>query len=174
MKIRTVNAEDLTNVYCLHMDAFAEDERELVAQLALDLLRDETAEPILALVAEKDDRIVGCAIFSCVTIQAGTPSIAAILAPLAVASKHQRAGVGSALVRHGLATLRSQGVGLVLVYGNPTYYSRFGFAAGHQVVAPFPLKYPDAWMACELAEGLFQAAKGSATCAKSLSRPEYW
>lgn len=175
MKIRTVNAEDLPNVYDLHLDAFGEEEGELVAQLALDLLRDDTAEPILSLVAEKDDRIVGCVIYSCVTIHNGGPlEKTVILAPLAVASKQQRAGVGSALVRHGLAVLRSQGVGLVLVYGNPQYYSRFGFAAGHQIVAPFPLKYPDAWMACELTDGLFNSVKGLAECALSISRPEYW
>ena len=57
------------------------------------------------------------------------------LAPLAVLPAAQRQGVGSALVREGLARCRAAGYAIVVVLGDPAYYSRFGFvdAAGHQV-----------------------------------------
>ncbi len=172
--IRTVNANDLDAIYRLHMDAFDEDERESVAQMAVDLLRDESNKALNAFVAVEEGHVVGCVIFSCVKVHGSVPVNASILAPLVVSKEHQRAGIGSDLVKHGLAVLKSQGVGLVFVYGDPNYYSRFGFAASHQVAAPYPLKYPEAWMACELSEGMIDSVTGEAMCASALSRPEYW
>jgi len=57
-----------------------------------------------------------------------TPEIkGAVLAPLAVRPEFQAKGVGSVLVRHGLKRLKSDGYDLVVVLGDPDYYSRFGF-----------------------------------------------
>ena len=52
---------------------------------------------------------------------------------------HQRAGIGSALVRTGLAIAERTDRGLVVVLGNPAYYGRFGFlSSGAQgVIDPF-------------------------------------
>jgi putative acetyltransferase len=174
LKIRTVDLEDSSDLYRLHLDAFAEEEREAVAQLAIALLTDETAKPLLALAVEDQGRAVGCVIFSRVEIHGSESTRAAILAPLAVDSSHQRQGLGSELVRHGLGTLLEEGMDLVLVYGNPNYYSRFGFTSNHHVSAPFPLEYPEAWMACELTKGVISHSSGTAVCAKSISHPEYW
>jgi putative acetyltransferase len=172
--IRMIERDDIDPVYRLHVDAFGEDEHDNVAQLAVDLLREGSAKPDNAFVALKKNRIVGCVIFSCIDIQGSAPVKAMILAPLAVSSKHQRAGIGTALVQHGLAILRSQGVDILFVYGDPNYYSRFGFATGHQVAAPFPLKYPRGWLACELTENALPSTSCMAKCVKALCRPEYW
>ena len=48
------------------------------------------------------------------------------LAPMAVVPKHQRKGIGSALVREGLQQCRQQGFSAVVVLGHPEYYPRFG------------------------------------------------
>jgi putative acetyltransferase len=50
------------------------------------------------------------------------------LAPLAVLPEYHRRGIGSALIRAGLAACRRQGAAWVIVLGNPAYYGRFGFA----------------------------------------------
>ncbi len=51
------------------------------------------------------------------------------LGPLSVIPNRQRSGIGSALVRSGLAQLLEIGaVGVVLV-GDPAYYGRLGFSA---------------------------------------------
>ena len=83
------------------------------------------------------------------------------LAPMAVAPARQRAGIGSALVRDGLARCRRQGVEAVFVVGHPAYYPRFGFslASGFGITCEFEV--PDeAFMALELAPGALRGRTG--------------
>lgn len=49
------------------------------------------------------------------------------LAPIAVHPERQGLGIGSALVREGLARAAAGGWDAVLVLGDPAYYERFGF-----------------------------------------------
>ena len=74
-----------------------------------------------------------------------------VLSPLAVMPEHQKRGIGSALVRHGLKALAEQSVPLVFLEGDPRYYARFGFAPGDDQGFRKPsLRIPD---------GGFQAIK---------------
>jgi putative acetyltransferase len=82
--------------------------------------------PALALVAELEGDVVGHVMFTTSTVE-GTNATILILSPLAVQPEHQRQGVGSALVREGLRRCEAHGVPLVIVEGDPRYYSRFGF-----------------------------------------------
>ena len=61
------------------------------------------------------------------------------LAPLAVAPAHQGRGIGSRLVRTGLAALQARGAGGCVVLGEPAYYGRFGFAALPMLVCAWPV-----------------------------------
>jgi putative acetyltransferase len=82
----------------------------------------------IALVAERDHRVVGHVLFSPVTlVEVPQPSFASGLAPLAVMPEAQGQGIGSALVRAGLARCRAVGHAFVVVLGSPVYYGRFGF-----------------------------------------------
>jgi len=54
---------------------------------------------------------------------------ALLLGPLAVLPEIQGAGVGKALVRHGLAKARDLGHEAVLLVGDAPYYAHFGFDA---------------------------------------------
>ena len=103
----------------VHENAFDQSEGETVSQLAIDLLEDKTALPILSLVAERDNEIIGNIIFSSVNI-AGVEGVSAyILAPLAVTRFAQRSGIGTQLINKGLETLKERGAEIVIVYGDP-------------------------------------------------------
>lgn len=82
----------------------------------------------LSLVAEQDGRLVGHVAFSPAQIAGARGWVG--LGPVSVLPDHQRAGVGSALIRAGLAQLKAGGVAGCVVLGDPGYYCRFGFARG--------------------------------------------
>ncbi len=69
MKIRESVENDKRSIREIHQNAFDQSEGETVSQLAIDLLEDKTALPILSLVAEQDNEIIGNVIFSSVNIE---------------------------------------------------------------------------------------------------------
>lgn len=91
----------------------------------IDALRAAGALTV-SLVAEIEGKVVGHIAFSPVTISDGGDGWYA-LGPIAVGPRWQHRGVGSALVRAGLAALEAlDAQGCVLV-GEPKFYERFGF-----------------------------------------------
>jgi predicted N-acetyltransferase YhbS len=175
MKIRESIQDDKESIRKLHMNAFGAPEGEIVSQLAVNLLEDETALPMLSFVAEQDNEIIGNVIFSSVTIDGAESVSSYILAPLAVAQSSQGQGTGTLLINRGLETLKQRGAGIVLVYGDPDYYTRTGFRSGHNLKPPHKLQYPEeAWMAQEFVEGMLTKTHGTVRCAHSLDSPEYW
>ena len=174
MNIRESKSEDMDSIYRVHNNAFGETEGKLVAQLACDILLDESAKPLLSIVAEDHGEMMASIIFSAVKI-VGNPGFSAyILAPLAVLTAYHRNGIGTKLINHGLKTLKKRGADIVLVLGDPNYYSRTGFKADHRIEPPHKLEYPEAWMALELKPGMLAKVKGLAQCASSLNSPEHW
>ena len=80
----------------------------------------------VSLVAERAGQVVGHIAFSPVTIADGTPGWCG-LGPVSVLPAYQRQGIGSALIREGLAELRRLGARGCCLVGHPDYYPRFGF-----------------------------------------------
>ncbi|MCK6369922.1 MAG: N-acetyltransferase [Gammaproteobacteria bacterium] len=173
LQIREACPADYPSIADVHLDAFGA-EGPTVAELALALLADESARPQLALVAEEDGKVIGSIIFSSVQVDGAKDVTASILAPLAVARGRQRRGVGRELIASGLDVLRRGGANLVFVLGDPRYYERHGFSAGHGVRAPYDLPYPEAWMAQALQGVELDRVSGRLRCARSLDRPELW
>lgn len=155
MTLRPETAADRDAVHALNAAAFGQpDEAELV-----DRLR-EQATPYLALVAEEAGEIVGHIAFTPVTVDGATDVLG--LAPMAVRPDRQRDGIGSELVRAGLAACAEAGAAAVVVLGHPAYYPRFGFAPAHT----FGLRDsygapPEAFMALELTPGALAEATGT-------------
>jgi len=107
-------------VRAVHAASFPSDaEARLVDQLR------DAGRLLVSLVAEVDGAVVGHVAFSPVTAATGVAG--AGLAPVAVAAAHRRRGIAAELVRAGLRACRAAGFGWVVVLGEPTYYSRFGF-----------------------------------------------
>lgn len=156
MRIRAEETPDWTAVHAVHVSAF---ERRAEADL-VDALR-EQAEPVVSLVAERGGPIVGHILFTPVTL-AGRPDLKIMgLAPLGVDPRHQRQGVGSALVRAGLDGCREQGFDAVVVLGHAGYYPRFGFAPSSRFGIGCEYDVPDdAFMVAELRPGALGDASG--------------
>ena len=152
--IRKETAEDIQSIRAIVHAAFgAVGEANLV-----DGLR-RSGALTLSVVAVVGSRIVGHVAFSPVTI-AG-PHLALALAPMAVAPDCQRRGIGSALIRWSLEECRRLQCGVVIVVGEPTYYSRFGFtpASPFGIECPFPVP-PEAFMVLELSHGAASECRG--------------
>ncbi|HWC28936.1 MAG TPA: N-acetyltransferase [Dehalococcoidia bacterium] len=155
LTIRRESASDREAVFRVERDAFGEDTE---AQL-VDALRD-AGRVLLSLVAELDGEIVGHLMFTEMTVESDADVYQAVcLAPLAVATAHQRQGVGGALMRAGLERLREDGHGAVFLLGHPTYYPRFGFRPARE----FDVHYEDdrdAFMGIELRPGALDDVSG--------------
>ena len=157
IEVRIETSADRDAVRRVHEAAFGQrEEADLV-----DRIRDRAAR-YLGLVAVEAGEVVGHIAFSPVTVD-GSDVVALGLAPMAVRPDRQRAGVGAALVRAGLAACREAGAEAVFVLGHPAYYPRFGFApaagrgVGNEYDAP-----PDAFLVVELVSGALDGAGGTA------------
>lgn len=86
---------------------------------------------LVSLVAEAEDELVGHVAISPVTT--GTGQQGAGLAPIAVRENQRGKGIGGQLVRAAIEVTRDAQIGWIVVLGEPTFYSRFGFvrAATH-------------------------------------------
>lgn len=109
----------------VHLKAFRKpDEAALVKRLRqLSLFA-----PQMSIVAELENRIVGHILFSEITVANPQKSLRALaLAPVAVLPRFQGKGIGSLLIKAGIKEMARLGFDVVLVLGEPAYYSRFGF-----------------------------------------------
>lgn len=179
MKLRASNISDNDDIRAIHISAFGAEKGPVIADLAIDLLTDATAMPLLSLVAEEKGQLIGHIIFTKASIFPNNESISAqILGPLAVAPDTQNQGVGGKLIQAGLKQLRQTGVDIVFVLGHPDYYPRTGFtpagANGFEAPYPIPEEHAAAWMVQELKGGLIGQIKGKVRCSEALNQPEHW
>ncbi len=161
------------------MSAFGQKQGQEIVELVNDLLDDETAKPLLSLVAEVDEKLVGHILFTAVRLQPEDQQVSArILAPLAVSSDFQGEGLGGMLITEGLRQLAESGVGLVFVLGHPDYYPKFGFQTagvlGFEAPYPIPSEHADAWMVQELKAGVIGSTEGRVQCSEALNQPQHW
>ena len=105
------------------------DEAELV-----EALRSQDALSV-SLVAVHEGRIVGQVAFSPAEAGGGTAGWFA-LGPVAVLPAHQRAGIGSALIRTGIQAIAELGATGCILTGDPGYYGRFGFTLSPENAPP--------------------------------------
>jgi putative acetyltransferase len=124
----------------------------------------------LSLVAAIGSELIGHILFSEVTVGEREAARGMGLAPMAVLPGHQNHGIGSALVRRGLESLRADGCPFVVVLGHPAYYPRFGFAPAseHGVSSEYDGVPDEAFMLLELATGGLAGVSGVARY-----RPEF-
>ncbi|MBW8446085.1 MAG: N-acetyltransferase [Arenimonas sp.] len=128
MRIRPESAGDEAAIGALTAAAFAGhphsdgSEPQIIERLR------RLGKLTLSLVAEDDGKIVGHVAFSPVTLSGGEGGWYG-LGPISVAPGRQRGGIGSTLIKTGLAKLEAQGASGCALVGEPAYYNRFGFTA---------------------------------------------
>jgi len=112
--------------------------------LAQELSSETTIPSIKSLVAEVDNQVIGYVSYSPIFLKFHSSISGYILAPLAVSPEHRKQGVGSDLIKSGIDILTKEVVDVLMVYGDPAYYGRFGLKEeiGRSLVAPFLLQYP--------------------------------
>ena len=174
MQIRKAKIEDAEGIKNLYLQAFNNLEADTVSNLAVSLLHDSTAN-LAAFVAIDNDAIIAHTTFSPVFLENINEHFGYILAPLAVSPVHQKKRVGSTIVKYGLDTIASSGTSIVFVYGDPQYYSRFGFKSdlAHNFTPPHTLRYPEGWQAMKLNDTVFPEG-GKLRCINSLNNPQLW
>ena len=120
------------------------------------------AQPLLSLVAEVDDIVVGHILFSPVSLDGHPAARLMALAPMAVLPARQRQGIGAALVHTGLERCRELGADAVVVLGHPSFYPRFGFVPAARIGIRCEYDAPDeAFMCVELVPGRLRGMAGT-------------
>lgn len=122
---------------------------------------------VLEFVASDADAIVGHVAFSRLDVATGSQALRAVaLAPLAIAPRWQRHGIGDTIARLALERLQADGEELAVVLGHPAYYARFGFSSllAKLLVAPY---HGEAFMALDLKAGVLDALRWNVTYAKA-------
>ncbi len=174
--IREATNLDRDTIHEVHMSAFDKDEAKSIATLAFNLLNEETNPKTMTLVAEVEGTVVGHVAFSPVTFNSSKSLKGYILAPLGVNAEYQKRRIGSKLVESGIELLSKEGVNVLFVYGDPKYYSKFGFdeetAAGYS--PPYTLQYPFGWLALALDKKSTAEKTGKISCVASLRDPTLW
>lgn len=178
IKIRESNSDDFKDIMVVEERAFGYIKE---AQLTAGLLRDETAKPLLSLLAFDGKQAVGHVLFTRVYLDKldKDQPLMHILAPLAVIPEYQKQGIGRLLIEEGLSILSEWGSELVFVLGHMDYYPKFGFIPdagkiGFQAPYSIPAENADAWMVQSLNKKGFKSPKGTIICSNELNKPEHW
>ncbi|HLY06159.1 MAG TPA: N-acetyltransferase [Rhizomicrobium sp.] len=133
--IRAEAPDDVVFIRAVTAGAFARAPYSNRMEAAIvDALR-QAGSLSLSLVATNEGEIVGHVAFSPVLID-GQAGDWYGLGPVSVRPDRQRQGVGQMLIGRGLEQLRGRGAEGCVVFGDPAYYGRFGFASDPDLYFP--------------------------------------
>jgi putative acetyltransferase len=124
--IRKESVADINQINLIHKKAFlyhpcSRGNEDII----LSKMRHENGI-VFSLVAEYKNMPIGNIIFSLLIVE-GHLSNWSLLGPLAVLPEFQKQGIGSMLVRYGVSMLKSMMYDGCILFGDPVYYSKFGF-----------------------------------------------
>lgn len=165
IRIRKEQPPDIEAIREENLRAFG---RTLEADL-VEKLRHNCSD-LLSLVALEQNELVGHILFSPAIIEDEDRTVQGMgLAPLSVLPEYQRQGIGSELIRAGIAILNDRRCPFVIVLGHAEYYSRFGFEPASRRLIRSEWKVSDeAFMILVLNESEMQGVSGVAKY-----RPEF-
>ncbi|MEA1985671.1 MAG: N-acetyltransferase [Euryarchaeota archaeon] len=159
MLIRPENPSDHAGISKVNDEAFGQPNE---GRMVSDLRKNPRFVSDLSLVAEKDGQVVGHILFFPILISTPSGNVDSLsLAPVSVLSRYQGQGIGSALIRAGIAEAKQLGYTSIIVLGYSDYYPMFGFKPANQWNIRCPYDAPDeAFMALELVEHSLDIGEG--------------
>lgn len=169
------NQEEVTGLFTsVFTSSEGEEEGRLIGNLASELSSGAENEEIVCFGTYEDESIIGAIFFSRLRFNQDVQVY--MLAPVAVSIKHQRKGVGQALINYGLNELKNRSVAVAITYGDPSFYSKVGFQALSESViqAPLKLSIPEGWLGQSLREEPVPTINERPTCVKEFNDPVYW
>ena len=117
----------------------------------------------LDFIAEKEGQIVGQIAYSrgVITNKKGEEKEVISFGPVSVLPAFQKQGVGSRLIIHSVNIARTMGYPAICIYGDPRYYSRFGFRCAEKYeIKTADDKFAVALLALELKQGVLNNMLG--------------
>ena len=176
MNIRHFQKTDLDSILTVIETAFSDEENKVIMNLVQELHQETSSPSIKSLVAEVDNEMIGYVSFSPIFLKSDSSISGYILAPLAISPEHQKQGIGSSLIKSGIDILTQDGAGVLLVYGDPAFYGRFGFneEIGRTFTPPYPLEYPFGWTGMMLNGTTAPEEPIQFECITALSKPDFW
>ena len=165
IEIREEQPRDILLIREVNMQAFGQvQEADIV-----DKVR-RNCDDLLSLVGVAGNQVVGHTLFSPVLLKSEERTIGGMgLAPMAVLPEYQRQGIGSQLIRTGIARLARRRCPFIVVLGHAEYYPRFGFEPASRYGIRSEWEVPDdAFMILILDQSEMQDISGVA-----IYRPEF-
>jgi putative acetyltransferase len=160
---------DFDGITRLHNLAFNQtEEGELVERLR----KTSNFISVLSLVAKIEGSVVGHILFYPIRIKTGAGECNSLaLAPMSIHPDYQKKGIGSSLLRTGLATAKRLGFRSVIVLGHSTYYPRFGFKPANRWGIGSPFEVPDdVFFAIELVKNGLKDCGGTVEYPKEFNK----
>ncbi len=119
--------------------------------------------PELDFVAEKEGQIVGQIVYSrgIIKCKQGEEKGVISFGPVSVLPAFQKQGIGSALIIHTINLAKDMGYPAICIYGDPRYYSRFGFRCAEKYeIKTADDRFAVALLVLELKQGVLNNMPG--------------
>lgn len=110
----------------------------------------------LDFVAEYNGEIIGNIMYTKAWLYSedGIKIEIASFGPISVLPKYQRKGVGSVLIRHTIDIAKNDGIGVIVIFGDPHNYCKHGFKSSKDFnISDMNGEYPYGMLALELKQG---------------------
>lgn len=122
------------------------EEGKIIAKLVQDFLNAENNKELIIFTAinpSNNNELCGAVIFSPLMNEMNIPTM--LLSPMAIATQYQGKSIGQALIKYAFNELVSQGVEVIVTYGDINFYGKSGFIAIDESIIPAPkkLSYPE-------------------------------
>jgi putative acetyltransferase len=145
MEVRRERPDDFDAVRRVHTEAFARPglsgTRPPEVALVDELRALQAFIPEFSLVADNGHLVVGHVMASRATVGPEASPVLG-LGPLGVLPSHQRQGIGVALMEAIISVVEARDEPMIVAFGEPAYYHRFGF----ELSSDFGIDPPDpAW-----------------------------